>query len=84
MGYFSFTFCLITQGMWYKVFGVGSNTFYNPFIQNVLKFIYSEKATKFCEISTVNLSYVVPVKSMVEILKNCVTFSEDMNFTAGS
>ena len=26
-------------------------------------FIYSEKATKFCEISTVDLSYVVPVKS---------------------
>ena len=25
----------------------------------VLKFIYSEKATKFCEISTVDLSYVV-------------------------
>ena len=33
----------------------------------VLKFIYSEKATKFCEISTVDLSYVVPVKSTVEI-----------------
>ena len=24
-----------------------------------IKFIYSEKATKFCEISTVDLSYVV-------------------------
>ena len=34
-----------------------------------LKFIYSEKATKFCEMSTVNLSYVVPVKSMMEILQ---------------
>ena len=32
-----------------------------------LKFIYSEKATKFCEISTLLLSYVVPVKSKVEI-----------------
>ena len=32
-----------------------------------LKFIYSEKATKFCEISTLDLSYVVPVKSTVEI-----------------
>ena len=29
-----------------------------------IKFIYSEKATKFCEISTVDLSYVVPVHSM--------------------
>ena len=27
-----------------------------------LKFIYPEKATKFCEISTVDLSYVVPVQ----------------------
>ena len=28
-----------------------------------LKFIYSEKATKFCKICTLLLSYVVPVKS---------------------
>ena len=47
----------------------------------MLKFIYSEKATKFCEISTVDLSYVVPVKSTVEILQNFVAFSEYMNFT---
>ena len=33
----------------------------------VLKFIYSEKATKFCEIFTLILSYVVPVKSKVMI-----------------
>ena len=46
-----------------------------------LKFIYSEKATKFCEISTLLLSYVVPVKSKVEILQNLVAFSEYMNFT---
>ena len=39
-----------------------------------LKFIYSEKATKFCEISTV----VVPVKSTVVISQNCVAFSEYM------
>ena len=45
-----------------------------------LKFIYSETATKFCEISTFLLSYVVPVKSKVEILKNFVAFSEYMNF----
>ena len=32
-----------------------------------LKFIYSEKATKCCEISTVDLSYIVMVKSMVDI-----------------
>ena len=29
------------------------------------KFIYSEKAENFCEISTVDLSYVVPIKSTV-------------------
>ena len=46
----------------------------------MLKFIYSEKATKFCEISIVDLSYVVPVKSKVEISQNFVAFSEYMNF----
>ena len=46
----------------------------------VIKFIYSEKATKFCEISNVNSSYVVPVKSTVEISKKIVAFSEYMNF----
>ena len=46
-----------------------------------IKFIYSEKATKFCEISTVDLSYVVSVKYTVEISKNFVAFSEYMNFT---
>ena len=37
-----------------------------------VKFIYSEKATKFCEISTLLLSYAVPVKSKMEILQNFV------------
>ena len=46
----------------------------------LVKFIYSEKATKFCEISTVDLSYVVPVKSTVEISQNFVAFSEYMTF----
>ena len=45
-----------------------------------LKFIYSEKATKFCEIFTLLLSYVVPVKSEMKILRNFVAFSEYMNF----
>ena len=45
-----------------------------------LKFIYSEKATKFCQISTVDLFYVVPVKSKVKISQNFVAFSEYMNF----
>ena len=45
-----------------------------------LKFIYSEKATKFCEIFTLLLPYVVPVKSKVKISQNFVAFSEYMNF----
>ena len=45
-----------------------------------LKFIYSDEATKFCEIFTLLLSYVVPVKSKVKILQNFVAFSEYMNF----
>ena len=46
-----------------------------------VKFIYSEKATKFCEISTLLLSYIMPVKSKEEISQNFVAFSEYMNFT---
>ena len=45
----------------------------------IIKFIYSEKTTKFCEIYA--LSYVVPVKSKVEISQNFVAFSEYMKFT---
>ena len=45
-----------------------------------LKFIYSEKATQFSEISTLLLSYVVPVKSKLKISQNFVAFSEYMNF----
>ena len=50
-------------------------------IHYVVKFICSEKAIKFCEISTLLLSNVVPVKSKVEISQNSVAFSEYMNFT---
>ena len=45
-----------------------------------LKFVYSEKATKFCEIFTLPMSYVVSVKSKVEISQNFVAFSEYMDF----
>ena len=47
-------------------------------LNSEVKFTYSEKATKFCEIFTVDLSYVLPVKSMVEISQNFVAFSENM------
>ena len=49
------------------------------FLQFSLKFIYSGKATQFCKISTLLLSYVVLVKSKVEISQNFVAFSEYMN-----
>ena len=47
----------------------------------LLKFIYSEKASRFCEIFTLLLSYGVPVKSKLIISQNFVAFSEYMNFT---
>ena len=47
----------------------------------VIKFIYSEKVTNFCKISTVDFSFVVTVKSTSEILQNFVAFPEYMNFT---
>ena len=46
-----------------------------------IKFIYSEKATKFCEISTLLLSVCTVDKSKVEISQNFVAFSEYTNFT---
>ena len=52
-------------------------TEYQP---NEVKFIYPEKATKFGEIFTLLLSYVVPVKRKVKISQNFVAFSEYMNF----
>ena len=46
-----------------------------------LKFIYYEKATKFCKISTLLLSVCTIDKSKVEISQNFVAFSEYTNFT---
>ena len=45
-----------------------------------MKFIFSEKATNVCEISTVDLPFVVTVKSTVKISKKNLFFSEYMNF----
>ena len=47
---------------------------------NLLKFVYFEKATKFCEISTLLLTTVHTDKSKVEISQNFVAFSEYINF----
>ena len=46
----------------------------------MLKFIYSEKAAKFCEIFTLLLTTVHTVKSKVKISQNFGAFSEYMNF----
>ena len=47
----------------------------------ILKFIYSEKATKFCKIFFLLLTTVHTVKSKGKISQNFVAFSEYMNFT---
>ena len=53
---------------------------FQPLTELNIKLIYSAKATKVCKMFTIDLSYVVPVKSTVEILQNFVVFSEYMNF----
>ena len=50
----------------------------------VLKFICSDKATKFCEIFPLHLTTVHTVKSKGKISQNFVAFSEYMNFTGCS
>ena len=45
-----------------------------------LKLIYFEKATKFCQMSTVDVTGTTEDKSTVEISQNFVAFSEYMNF----
>ena len=57
---------------------------YLVFPQEVLvtpvKFIYSEKAAKFCEIFPLLLTVCTVVKSKGKISQNFVAFSEYMNF----
>ena len=45
-----------------------------------IKFIYSEKATKFCKIFPLLLTVCTVVKSKGKISQNFVDFSEYMNF----
>ena len=47
----------------------------------LVNFIYSEKATKFCEIFPLLLTVCTVVKSKGKISQNFVAFSEYMNFT---
>ena len=49
-------------------------------LQVKLKFMYSEKATKFCEIFPLLLTVCTVVKSKGKISQNFVAFSEYMNF----
>ena len=53
---------------------------YTCFFTRYLKFIYSEKATKFCEIFPLLLTTVDTVKSKGKISQNFVAFSEYMYF----
>ena len=46
----------------------------------LVKFIYSEKATKFCKIFPLLLTVCTVVKSKGKISHNFVAFSEYMNF----
>ena len=45
-----------------------------------LKFIYSEKATKLSEISTVDLTVTTYDKSKMVILQKFASFSQNLNF----
>ena len=54
---------------------------FEPPKSQILKCVYSEKANKFCEISTLLLSVCTEDKGNVEILQNLVAFSEYTNFT---
>ena len=51
--------------------------------KTLLKFIYSEMGTKFCEIFPLILTTVHTVKSKWKISQNFVAFSECMNFNFG-
>ena len=52
----------------YRVFHKIIGQKFEEFDLSLLKFIYSEKATKFCEISTLDLSYVMVSKSQKQIM----------------
>ena len=47
----------------------------------MIKFIFYEKATKFCEIFPLFLTVCTVVKTKGKISQNFVAFSEYMNFT---
>ena len=54
---------------------------YHYCLITIVKFIYSEKATKFYEIFPLLLTVCTVVKSKGKISQNFAAFSEYMNFT---
>ena len=62
----------------YQLFFLERNEIATEFQE--LKFIYSEKATKFCEIFSLLLTVFIVVNSKGKISQNFVAFSEYMNF----
>ena len=75
-----FCFCVGVASVLLGKIKLKFSLFFKSNIFCLVKFIYSEKATKFWEIFTLLLSYVVLVKSKVKISQNFVAFSEYMNF----
>ena len=61
----------------------GTTNNITTFIFQLVKFTFSDKATKIDKIFTINLTvcYVVTVKSTVKIPSIFVAFLENMNFT---
>ena len=87
---FQFTFVTISFNFFVRYIFVSIlfGTF-NPFCEtgnlknrerkeNYAKFTYSEKATKFCEISTVNLTIQIHIEDF-RILENIITYVERSN-----
>ena len=48
--------------------------------KKMIKFIYSDKATKFCEIFTLLLTVCTVIKSKVKILQHFVAFLEYIKY----
>ena len=76
--------CFRLMMFWINWVKVTLLNYYTSLVEKVrillVRFIYSEKDTNFYKISTVDLSNVVTVKSLVEILQTFGAFSENMNF----
>ena len=70
---------MVWNNFWMFIF-CHSAVFLWDILSLIVSFIYSEKAIRFCEISTVLLTGTTLDKSTVVILQNIVVFSEYMNF----